>query len=213
VPLDQGSGPSSSMATSRPPLDPSRQRISDLLASPGAAESEEIWNRGLSVLWRGLVTGSKFKKPLPLDIVIKILYAGWIRDGTWPAGATIPPSPPLDPKALEPFPPLHPGHPGHSNSHPPLPLNLPPPTNMMGPQPTVRSQRPVPLAVPGTSRQNSQRTISAGSGPGSPSGFDNRPAVGMTSLSPRSRQQQQYEGGGPPEEEEGEEEEEEEEEV
>src|ERR1700742_4188548 len=34
--LDEG--PSSS--TSRPPLDPSRQRISDLLASPGAAESE-----------------------------------------------------------------------------------------------------------------------------------------------------------------------------
>jgi len=36
IPLDQGSSPS----TSRPPLDPSRQRISDLLASPGAAESE-----------------------------------------------------------------------------------------------------------------------------------------------------------------------------
>lgn len=73
------------------PLSPdgfsSRQRISELLSKPGAAESEvsdwlvhqlcsliggqDIWNRGLQTLWRGLVTGSRFKRPLPLDVVVR----------------------------------------------------------------------------------------------------------------------------------------------
>ena len=71
------------------PLSPggssSRQRIAELLSKPGAVESEvscpsiflcllsyeqDIWNRGLQTLWRGLVTGSRFKRPLPLDVVV-----------------------------------------------------------------------------------------------------------------------------------------------
>ncbi|KAI0251324.1 hypothetical protein BJV78DRAFT_1212490 [Lactifluus subvellereus] len=80
-------------ATSRLGHDPSpsRVRLESLLNQPGALESPEVWDAGLSKVWKGLVGvgGGKLKSPLPLRAVVKILYAGWRRDGTWPDNATV----------------------------------------------------------------------------------------------------------------------------
>ncbi|EIM88582.1 uncharacterized protein STEHIDRAFT_138832 [Stereum hirsutum FP-91666 SS1] len=67
-----------------------RTKLEDLLSRPGALESDEVWEVGLAKVWRGLVGGGRLKKALPLNIVIKILQAGWLRDGTWPEGAAQP---------------------------------------------------------------------------------------------------------------------------
>ncbi|THH04036.1 hypothetical protein EW146_g10282, partial [Bondarzewia mesenterica] len=66
---------------------PSRIRLHDLLNQPGALESNEVWQAGLNKVWKGLVSGGRLRKLLPLNLVVKILYAGWIRDGTWPESA------------------------------------------------------------------------------------------------------------------------------
>jgi len=60
-----------------------------LLEEPGALERSEVWDAGLSKVWRGLVGGGRLKNSLPLRVVGKILYAGWRRDGTWPDGAKV----------------------------------------------------------------------------------------------------------------------------
>ncbi|KAI0650267.1 hypothetical protein C8Q79DRAFT_942915 [Trametes meyenii] len=70
----------------------SRLRLEILLASPGALENDETWSAGLDRVWRGLVGCAKLKHRLPLALVIKILQAGWIREGTWPRGAVAPDS-------------------------------------------------------------------------------------------------------------------------
>ncbi|KAI5451879.1 hypothetical protein NCC49_001181 [Naganishia albida] len=68
-----------------PPLT-SLERLEALLAEPGAEESEKLWRQGgLEAVWR-MLTGSKtLKQPMRLGLVIRILKAGWIRDGTWPS--------------------------------------------------------------------------------------------------------------------------------
>jgi hypothetical protein len=69
----------------------SRQRLEQLLSAPGAAESEETWKSGIERVWKGLVTGEKLKRRLPMNLVIKIIHAGWLRDPeTWPPGAIAP---------------------------------------------------------------------------------------------------------------------------
>jgi hypothetical protein len=69
----------------------SRQKLEQLLSAPGAAESEEIWRAGIQRVWRGLVTGERLKRRLPMNLVIKIIHAGWLRDpDTWPPGAVAP---------------------------------------------------------------------------------------------------------------------------
>ncbi|KAI0774104.1 hypothetical protein C8Q74DRAFT_809691 [Fomes fomentarius] len=70
----------------------SRRRLEALLAHPGALEDDDIWEAGVDRVWRGLVNGAKLKHRLPLALVIKILQAGWIREGTWPKGAIVPDS-------------------------------------------------------------------------------------------------------------------------
>ena len=89
---------------------PSRGRLETLLAEPGALEDDKVWDAGLDRVWRGLTGGTKLKHRLPLALVvrtrlwsawcwidlstskIKILQAGWIREGTWPQGAVAPES-------------------------------------------------------------------------------------------------------------------------
>ncbi|OBZ76750.1 hypothetical protein A0H81_03698 [Grifola frondosa] len=65
---------------------PSRQRLEILLQR----DTDEAWDAGLNKVWNGLVSGARLKKRLPLSTVIKILQAGWIRDGTWPKGGVAP---------------------------------------------------------------------------------------------------------------------------
>ncbi|TFY52756.1 hypothetical protein EVG20_g10417 [Dentipellis fragilis] len=66
---------------------PSRARLEDLLNQPGALQDDHVWDVGLSRVWKALINGARLTKRLPLDAVVKILYAGWLRDGTWPEGA------------------------------------------------------------------------------------------------------------------------------
>ena len=81
-----------------------------MLDEPGALERPDVWEAGLNKVWKGLVEGGRLKKFLPLRAVVclpfplvslflflstllglqvKILYAGWRRDGTWPDNATV----------------------------------------------------------------------------------------------------------------------------
>ncbi|KZP24525.1 hypothetical protein FIBSPDRAFT_668002, partial [Athelia psychrophila] len=78
---------------SPPPPAPStsRERLEELLSMPGAATNDEVWKAGVERVWRGLVTGGRLKRRLPMNLVIKIIHAGWLRDPeTWPAGAAAP---------------------------------------------------------------------------------------------------------------------------
>lgn len=88
----------------------SRQRLEQLLSIPGAATNEEVWKSGVERVWKGLVTGGRLKRRLPMTLVvrmilnvsrdpwlillafkIKIIHAGWLRDPeTWPADAVAP---------------------------------------------------------------------------------------------------------------------------
>ncbi|KAI0050198.1 hypothetical protein FA95DRAFT_1460529, partial [Auriscalpium vulgare] len=74
-----------------PPKDPTPAtvKLEALLEQPGALESDQIWSAGLNKIWRGLVGGGRLKNLLPLRTVIKILFAGWRKDGTWPEGTAI----------------------------------------------------------------------------------------------------------------------------
>jgi hypothetical protein len=56
---------------------PSRVRLESLLGRPGALESPEIWDGGLSKIWKGLVGGGKLKNSLPLRVVVR-LHSGII---------------------------------------------------------------------------------------------------------------------------------------
>ncbi|OJT09039.1 hypothetical protein TRAPUB_64 [Trametes pubescens] len=69
---------------------PSRRRLENIMAAPGALENDETWGAGIDRVWNGLVGGARLKHRLPLALVIKILQAGWIREGTWPRGAAAP---------------------------------------------------------------------------------------------------------------------------
>jgi hypothetical protein len=78
-----------------------------LLDEPGALERPDVWDAGLNRVWKGLVEGGRLKHFLPLRAVVclpftrilflitllgmqvKILYAGWRRDGTWPDNTTV----------------------------------------------------------------------------------------------------------------------------
>ncbi|KAI5118445.1 hypothetical protein M0805_000578 [Coniferiporia weirii] len=88
------------------PVSPSLSRIKleALLNQPGAVESDEVWRAGLKNVWKGLVGGNQLRKRLPLSIVLKILQAGWLRDGTWPEGTVAPAweelPPPMQPSQL-----------------------------------------------------------------------------------------------------------------
>ncbi|KAG5341946.1 hypothetical protein J132_06040 [Termitomyces sp. J132] len=68
----------------------SRQRLEQLLSAPNAAEGDYAWNHGVKKVWESLDAGGKLKKRLPLSLIIKIIYAAWLRNDTWPTGAVAP---------------------------------------------------------------------------------------------------------------------------
>ncbi|KIJ58309.1 hypothetical protein HYDPIDRAFT_104790 [Hydnomerulius pinastri MD-312] len=79
----------------RPPprASSSRARLEQLLNRPNAVYSDDAWNGGVEEVWKGLVGNKKLKHSLPMNLVIKVLHAGWLRDGeTWPMGAVVPDS-------------------------------------------------------------------------------------------------------------------------
>lgn len=75
------------------PSSPSRLRLEQLLSQPGAARSDEAWKGGIQKVWKGLVGGGRLRRRLPMNLVIQVIHAGWLRDPeTWPAGAEVPES-------------------------------------------------------------------------------------------------------------------------
>lgn len=58
-----------------PPLPPipstSRDRLEILLSRPGAAESDEVWNAGVHKVWRTLMAGGRFKRRVPMNLVVR----------------------------------------------------------------------------------------------------------------------------------------------
>ncbi|KAH7887600.1 hypothetical protein F5I97DRAFT_1781954, partial [Phlebopus sp. FC_14] len=72
---------------------PARLRLEKLLSQPGAVHSNDAWHEGVEKVWKGLLSGGSLRRRLPLDLVIKVIHAGWLRDPeTWPAGAVVPES-------------------------------------------------------------------------------------------------------------------------
>lgn len=69
----------------------SRQRLEELLNThEGKLDEDDVWYNGLDKVWKGLITGARLKRRLPLRYLIQILQAGWVRDGTWPKGGVAP---------------------------------------------------------------------------------------------------------------------------
>ncbi|WOO80832.1 uncharacterized protein LOC62_03G004360 [Vanrija pseudolonga] len=78
--------PPEPMPADTAPPDPgsSIARLEAVLAEFGAEESDVAWNGGVGGVHRNLSGGKKLAKRLRLGLVIKVLRAGWLRDGTWP---------------------------------------------------------------------------------------------------------------------------------
>ncbi|KAG8218650.1 hypothetical protein J3R82DRAFT_4315 [Butyriboletus roseoflavus] len=71
---------------------PSHARLQRLLNNPDP-HSDPVWNRGIDQVWKGLDKGNRLKHRLPMNLVIKVIYAAWRRDpDTWPEGAVVPDS-------------------------------------------------------------------------------------------------------------------------
>ncbi|KAF7792905.1 hypothetical protein EIP86_004007 [Pleurotus ostreatoroseus] len=73
-----------------PPRTEQSAKLRELLDQEGAVDSDEVWNNGLDKIWKGVTSGERLKRRLPMRYLIKILQAGWVRDGTWPRGYTAP---------------------------------------------------------------------------------------------------------------------------
>ncbi|KAL7421640.1 hypothetical protein Q5752_003409 [Cryptotrichosporon argae] len=59
-------------------------RLETLLAADGGVESDDAWDMGVRDVVRSLNEGRKLSRGLRLGLIIKVLRASWIRDGTWP---------------------------------------------------------------------------------------------------------------------------------
>ncbi|CAA7260041.1 unnamed protein product [Cyclocybe aegerita] len=75
----------------RPPSS-ARDKLQETLSHPHAVHSDAVWNNGLEKVWRGLASGGRLKNRLPMSLIIKIIYAAWLRDKTWPVGMEAPDS-------------------------------------------------------------------------------------------------------------------------
>jgi len=63
------------------------ERLGVILSMPRAIEDDDIWEDYLKSIHSKLVGGSTLKQGMSLAYAVKILHAGWLRDGTW-AGTT-----------------------------------------------------------------------------------------------------------------------------
>lgn len=80
----------------------SHARLESVVTSPGYEYSDSIWNTYLKSVNERLKGGVTLRKPLPLWVVIRVLRAGWMRDGTWFGPSSGPgPAVPEPPVTLE----------------------------------------------------------------------------------------------------------------
>ncbi|KAJ7129483.1 hypothetical protein C8R44DRAFT_776904 [Mycena epipterygia] len=68
----------------------SRRKLEQVLSTPDAVNSDEVWFGSVEKIWKGLGAGGRLKRRLPMKLVIKIVHSAWVRDQTWPAGAAAP---------------------------------------------------------------------------------------------------------------------------
>jgi len=61
----------------------SHAHLETVVTSPGYEYNDSIWDAYLKSVNERLKGGVTLRKPLPLWIVIRVLRAGWMRDGTW----------------------------------------------------------------------------------------------------------------------------------
>jgi len=59
------------------------EKLEQVLKRPGVLEDDDIWDRYLKTVHSKLVGGTTVRKGMSLSYAIKILQAGWLRDGTW----------------------------------------------------------------------------------------------------------------------------------
>ncbi|KAH7097480.1 hypothetical protein BKA62DRAFT_716458 [Auriculariales sp. MPI-PUGE-AT-0066] len=64
------------------------ERVLAILGKEGKL-SDEDW-RTLRGVHTALMGGQRLRVPMPMDKLVKLLQAGWQRDGTWPPGADAP---------------------------------------------------------------------------------------------------------------------------
>lgn len=53
----------------------SRRRLENIMATPGALESDETWGAGIDRVWNGLVGGARLKHRLPLALVVGVVLS------------------------------------------------------------------------------------------------------------------------------------------
>ncbi|KAJ7498741.1 hypothetical protein FB451DRAFT_1014494 [Mycena latifolia] len=68
----------------------SRRKLEQVLSSPDALTSDDVWFGSVEKIWKGLGAGGRLKRRLPMKLVIKIIHSAWLRDQTWPAGTAAP---------------------------------------------------------------------------------------------------------------------------
>ncbi|KAF8607795.1 hypothetical protein BDV93DRAFT_603570 [Ceratobasidium sp. AG-I] len=73
----------------------SHARLETVVTSPGYEYNDSVWNTYLKSVNERLKGGVTLRKPLPLWIVIRVLRAGWMRDGTWFGPGPVAPEPPI----------------------------------------------------------------------------------------------------------------------
>ncbi|KAB5595419.1 20S proteasome subunit beta [Ceratobasidium theobromae] len=73
----------------------SHARLEAVVCSPGYEYDDVIWETYLKNVNERLKGGITLRKPLPLWLVIRVLRAGWMRDGTWFGPTPPPPGPPV----------------------------------------------------------------------------------------------------------------------
>jgi hypothetical protein len=62
--------PRQAVVSPPPESSTSRQRLEKLLSSPGAAESDDVWNNGIEKVWNGLNAGGRLKRRLPMALIV-----------------------------------------------------------------------------------------------------------------------------------------------
>ncbi|KAG8846166.1 hypothetical protein FRB96_002065 [Tulasnella sp. 330] len=65
----------------------SHARLEAIVNQQGVEEDDGVWRQYLSAVHESLVGGKRLKKGIKLNIAVKILKAGWLRDGTWDTAA------------------------------------------------------------------------------------------------------------------------------
>ncbi|KAF7301832.1 hypothetical protein MIND_00749000 [Mycena indigotica] len=79
------------------PSSTSRRRLEQVLNAPDALTNDDVWYGNIEKIWKGLSAGGRLKRRLPMQLVVKIVHAAWLRDNTWPAGAIVQEDDELDP--------------------------------------------------------------------------------------------------------------------